>query len=44
MSAGEEPVSAVPVTVVGRLQGVEELRTRKTTGEITLLARNGGEG
>ena len=43
MSAGEEPVSAVPVTVVGRLQRVEELRTRKKTGEITMLARNGRE-
>lgn len=41
MSAGEEPVSAVPVTVVGRLQHVEELRTRKKTGEITMLACNG---
>ncbi len=41
MSAGEEPVSAVPVTVVGRLQGVEELRARKDKGEITMLARNG---
>jgi hypothetical protein len=44
MSAGEEPVSAVPVTVVGRLQRVEELRTRKGAGEITMLARNGREG
>lgn len=41
MSAGEEPVSAVPVTVVGRLQRVEELRTRKETGEITMRACNG---
>ena len=41
MSAGEEPVSAVPVTVVGRLQGVEELRTHKDKGEITMLAHSG---
>ena len=44
MSAGEQPVSAVPVTVVGRLQRVEELRSRKKTGEITMLARNGRAG
>lgn len=41
MSAGEQPVSAVPVTVVGRLHGVEELRTHKDKGEITMLAYNG---
>lgn len=46
MSAGEEPVSAVPVTVVGSLQRVEELRTCKDKGEITMLAcdGNGREG
>jgi hypothetical protein len=44
MSAGEEPVSAVPVTVVGRVQRVEELRTRKEAGEITMLAHNGRDG
>ncbi len=43
MSAGEEPVSAVPVTVVGRLQGVEELRTHKDKGEITMLAHSGNQ-
>ncbi len=41
MSVGEQPVSAVPVTVVGRLERVDELRTRKDKGEITMLACKG---
>ena len=44
MSVGEDPISAVPVTVIGRLQRVEELRSGKEAGKITLQARNGREG
>ena len=43
MSPAEHPVSAVPVTVVGRVDRVEQLRSRKEAGEITLQARNGQE-
>ena len=44
LSPAEEPVAAVPVTVVGRLQGAEQLRRGKLAGEITISARNGAEG
>lgn len=41
MSVAEDPVSAVPVTVVGTLQGVERLRASKESGTITVSPRNG---
>lgn len=41
MSPAEDPVSAVPVTVVGTVQGVEKLRANKSAGELTLSSRNG---
>lgn len=44
LSSAEEPVSAVPVIVVGRLEGVEALRDGKGAGTITIRARNGREG
>jgi len=44
LSPAEDPVSAVPVIVVGRLDGVEGLRERKEAGSITIRARNGHEG
>ncbi|SUZ94144.1 uncharacterized protein METZ01_LOCUS46998, partial [marine metagenome] len=37
-SPGEDPVSAVPVTIVGRVSSFEKLRTCKEAGEITLRA------
>lgn len=36
MSAAEDPVSAVPVTVVGRVESAEQLRAAKEGGEITV--------
>ena len=36
MSGAEDPVSAVPVTVVGRVERAEELRAAKESGEITV--------
>jgi hypothetical protein len=44
LSPAEDPVAAVPVTVVGKLEGVEALRTSKEAGEITIVARNGRGG
>jgi|TARA_B100001245_G_scaffold220754_1_gene191540 hypothetical protein len=38
-SSGEDPVSAVPVTIVGRVNSFEKLRTCKEAGEIILRAR-----
>ncbi len=43
MSSAEDPVSAVPVTIVGRVRSFEELRSYKEAGEITVQARNGQE-
>lgn len=43
MSPAEDPVSAVPVTIVGRVGNFEELRSGKEAGEITVHARNGQE-
>lgn len=37
-SPGEDPVSAVPVTIIGRVESFEKLRTCKEAGEITLRA------
>ena len=44
LSAAEDPVSAVPVTVVGHLEDVEKLRSGKEIGEITMQAHNGRQG
>ncbi|MGD8330789.1 MAG: cyclophilin-like fold protein [Acidobacteriota bacterium] len=44
LSPAEDPVAAVPVVVVGRLDDVERLRERKEAGSITIRARNGHEG
>jgi len=44
LSAAEDPVSAVPVTVVGHLEDVEKLRSGKEIGEITMRAHNGRQG
>lgn len=44
LSPAEDPVAAVPVVVVGRLDDVEGLRERKEAGSITIRARNGHEG
>ena len=44
MSPAEDPVSAVPVTVVGTLQGVDKRRANKEAGELTLSSRNGSRG
>lgn len=41
LSPEEEPVSAVPMTVIGKLEGVEALRGAKEAGEITISAGNG---
>jgi len=35
-SGAEEPVSAVPVTVIGRVERAEQLRSAKERGEITV--------
>lgn len=44
MSPDEDPVSAIPVTVVGRLDGAEALRAEKEAGRITIEAANGNGG
>ena len=44
MSPAEDPVSAVPVTVVGTVREAEKLRAGKTAGELTLSSRNGRGG
>ncbi len=41
MSPGEDPVSAVPVTIVGRVSSFEQLRSAKEAGEITVQTGNG---
>ena len=43
-SPAEDPVSAVPVTVVGTVREVEKLRAKKETGRLTLSGRNGRRG
>ncbi len=44
MSPAEDPVSAVPVTIVGRLQETEKLRAHKHAGELTLSSPDGRSG
>ena len=41
MSPAEDPVSAVPVTIVGRVSSFEQLRSAKEAGEISVQAGNG---
>ena len=36
LSTAEEPVSAIPVTIVGRIDGAEALRAGKDIGRITI--------
>ena len=41
LSAQEEPVAPVPITVVGRISDVDQLRAYKESGKITVSAPNG---
>jgi hypothetical protein len=38
LSGAEEPVAAVPVTVVGRIEDSEKLRAAKESGQISLTS------
>lgn len=42
LSPAEDPVSPVPVTIIGRLHGSEALRAGKESAEIRIAERDGG--